>query len=156
MNSSAGRCRISGVSVRRKRVEEIENAHDDDDVNETEEEINGDDSFTSAHQGSLFDQSSGGNAVHSDGQAGRRVDQVSMSEIQDAILRALSKCPNNSCTIHSITARVLKELGFVTRGNPREEFEKRVMRSIILLEGREKLEKYKAKNLRVRLIQNVF
>ena len=94
----------NGVSVRRKRVEEIENAHDDDDVNETEEEINGDDSFTSAHQGSLFDQSSGGNAVHSDGQAGRRVDQVSMSEIQDAILRALSKCQNNSCTIHSITA----------------------------------------------------
>ena len=44
----------------------------------------------------------------------------------------------------------------MTRGNPREEFEKRVMRSMILLEGREKLEKYKAKNLRVRLIQNVF
>ena len=51
-----------------------------------------------------------------------------------------------------MTARVLKELGIVTRGNPRVEFEKRVMRSISILEERERVEKYKAKNRRVRMI----
>lgn len=84
--------------------------------------------------------------------SGRRAEEVTVSEIQDAILRALSKCPNQSCTLHSITARVLKELGVRTRGNPRVEFEKRVMRSLGALERRELVEKYKAKNKRIRLL----
>lgn len=39
----------------------------------------------------------------------KHAEEVTMSEIQDAILQALSKCPNQSCTIHSMTSRVLKE-----------------------------------------------
>lgn len=43
--------------------------------------------------------------------SGRRAEEVTAAEIQDAILQALSKCPNHSCTLHSLTARVLKEVG---------------------------------------------
>ncbi|HSW38344.1 MAG TPA: AAA domain-containing protein [Acidobacteriota bacterium] len=89
---------------------------------------------------------------YSDGNSSKRPEKVSMSEIQDAILQVLSRCPNQSCTIQSMTARVLKELGIVTRGHPRAEFEKRVMRCISILEERDHVEKYKAKNRRVRLI----
>lgn len=84
--------------------------------------------------------------------SGRRAEQVSTTEIQDAILQVLSKCPNQSCTLHSLTSRVLKEVGVLTRGNPRVEFERRVMRSVDALERRERIEKYKAKNRRVRLV----
>lgn len=80
--------------------------------------------------------------------SGRRAE-----EIQDAILRVLSKFPNQSCTLQSLTSRVLKELGVLTRGNPWVEFEKRVMRSVSALEKRSCIEKYKAKNRRVRLVR---
>lgn len=83
---------------------------------------------------------------------GRRAEEIVAVEIQDAILSALSKCPNQSCTLHSVTSRVLKEVGVLTRGNPRLEFERRVMRSVDLLEKRGRIEKYKAKNRRIRLI----
>jgi hypothetical protein len=86
------------------------------------------------------------------GQSRRRAEEISKEEIQDAIVRALTKCPNRSCTLHSLTSRVLKEVGVVTRGKPREEFARRVMRSLNTLEKREKIEKYKAKNRRVRLL----
>ena len=92
------------------------------------------------------------NFVGADSYSVRRAEEVAMSEIQDAILQALAKCPNQSCTIHSMTSRVLKELGIVTRGNPRTEFERRVMRSLGILERRELIERYKAKNRRVRLL----
>jgi very-short-patch-repair endonuclease len=88
------------------------------------------------------------------GRSARRADDVSTEEIQNAIVRALSKCPNQSCTVHSLTSRVLKEVGVLTRGNPRVEFERRVMRSVSALEKREQIERYKAKNRRVRLACN--
>lgn len=84
--------------------------------------------------------------------SGRRAEEIEAAEIQNAILSALSKCPNQSCTLQSVTSRVLKEVGVLTRGNPRLEFEKRVMRSVDLLEKRGRIEKYKAKNRRIRLI----
>lgn len=90
---------------------------------------------------------------NSDSHSGKHPEEVTMSEIQDAILQALSKCPNQSCTIKSMTSRVLKELGILTRGNPRMEFERRVMRGLVILERQELVEKYKAKNRRVRLLQ---
>jgi len=93
-------------------------------------------------------------ASYVDGNSSKRPEKVSMTEIQDAILQVLSRCPNQSCTIQSMTARVLKELGIVTRGNPRAEFEKRVVRCINILEERDRVEKYKAKNRRVRMIGN--
>lgn len=82
----------------------------------------------------------------------RRAEEITVAQIQDAILSALSKCPNQSCTLHSVTSRVLKEVGVLTRGNPRLEFERRVMRSVDSLEKRGSIEKYKAKNRRIRLI----
>ena len=84
--------------------------------------------------------------------SGRRAEEITALEIQDAILSALSKCPNQSCTLHSVTSRVLKEVGVLTRGNPRAEFERRVMRSVDALEKRGRIAKYKAKNRRIRLI----
>lgn len=85
----------------------------------------------------------------------KRVEEVTISEIQDAILQALLKCPNQSSTIKSMTSRVLKELGILTRGNPRMEFERRVMHSLGILERRELIERYKAKNKRIRLLQRM-
>jgi very-short-patch-repair endonuclease len=84
--------------------------------------------------------------------SGGRAAEITVAKIQEAILSVLSKCPNQSCTLHSLTSRVLKEVGVVTRGNPRMEFEKRVMRSVDALERRGGIEKYKAKNRRIRLI----
>lgn len=127
---------------------EAEPDEDDGDYDEEDYDEAEDDS-----EESDFDPPSASNSGGSDSRSTKRVEEVSMSEIQDAILQALSKCPNQSCTIHSMTARVLKELGIVTRGNPRIEFERRVMRSIGVIEGRELIEKYKAKNRRIRLIR---
>jgi len=47
---------------------------------------------------------------------------------------------------------VLKDVGVLTRGRLREEFEKRTMRMVSLLEKRGRIEKYKAKNNRLRLV----
>jgi len=84
--------------------------------------------------------------------SGRRAEDITAGEIQDAILQALAKSPNHSCTLHSLTARVLKELGVLTRGKPREAFERRTMQSVSILEKRGRIETYKAKNRRLRLI----
>ena len=84
---------------------------------------------------------------------GHRVEEVTVMEIQNAIINVLSKCPNQSCTVHSIASRVLKEVGVLTRGNPRKVFERRVMRCLNTLEGQEVIEKYKAKNNRIRMIR---
>jgi len=85
--------------------------------------------------------------------SGRRTEDVTAAEIQKAIIHALSKCPNKSCTMHSLTSRVLKEVGIVTRGNPRKVFERRVIRALNILEDQGVIEKYKAKNNRVRLMK---
>lgn len=87
--------------------------------------------------------------------SGRRAEDIPATEIQEAIVSALSKCPNQSCTLHSLTSRVLKEVGVLTRGSPRMEFEKRVFRSVDVLEKRDRIEKYKAKNRRIRLINEM-
>jgi very-short-patch-repair endonuclease len=79
------------------------------------------------------------------------IEDVSSKEIRNAIIGALSKCPKWSCTLQSLTARVLKELGILTRGNPRKTFDRRVMRVLNDLENQGIVQKYKAKNKRVRL-----
>lgn len=84
--------------------------------------------------------------------SGRRAEEITTAEIQDAILQALSKCPNYSCTLHSLTARVLKVVGVLTRGKPREAFERRTMRCVGLLEKGGRIKTYKAKNRRLRLV----
>jgi len=85
--------------------------------------------------------------------SGRRAEDIPASEIQNAIVRALPKCPNQSCTIHSLTSRVLKEVGVLTRGTPRMIFEWRVMRALSVLRKKGRVESYRAKNTRVRLLK---
>jgi very-short-patch-repair endonuclease len=82
----------------------------------------------------------------------RRPAEMPPLVIQNAILHCLQKCPNHSCTLKSLTSRVLKELGILTRGNPRLEFEKRVMRNLGVLKNKGRVEEYKAKNRRIRLV----
>lgn len=86
---------------------------------------------------------------------GRRAEDVTAAEIQNAIIHALLKCPNQSCTMHSLTSRVLKEVGVLTRGNPRKVFERRVIRALNILDEQGVVQKYKAKNDRVRLINKI-
>ena len=86
--------------------------------------------------------------------SGRRPEGITAAEIQDAILRVLSKCPKQSCTLHSLTARVLKEVGVLTRGKPREAFERRTMRCVGNLEKSGRVETYKVKNRRLRLVHH--
>jgi very-short-patch-repair endonuclease len=85
--------------------------------------------------------------------SGRRAKDVTATEIQNAIIHALSKCPNQSCTMHSLTSRVLKEVGVLTRGNPRKVFERRVMRAVRVLDEDGQIEIYRVKNRRVRLLK---
>lgn len=82
----------------------------------------------------------------------RRPEERSPVDIQNAIVKSLKKCPNHSCTLRSLTSRVLKELGVRTRGNPRLEFEKRVMLNLGALKRKGLIEEYKAKNKRIRLL----
>jgi len=55
--------------------------------------------------------------------------------------------------MHSLASRVLKEVGILTRGRPRQIFERRVMRNLNAPEEAGRIEKYKAKNNRVRLLK---
>jgi len=96
-----------------------------------------------------------GDSDNGNSPSGRRAEGITAAEIQDAILSVLSKCPNQSCTLNSVTTRVLKEVGVITRGSPRLQFERRVRRSIDSLEKRGSIEKYKAKNRRIRLIKEM-
>jgi very-short-patch-repair endonuclease len=102
------------------------------------------------------DESLSGDSDNGFSSSGRRAEEISAKEIQDAILVVLKKCPNQSCTLHSLTARVLKEVGVLTRGNPRIVFERRVMRCVNTLEMQGIVEKYKAKNNRIRLVKEIY
>ena len=130
----------SGSALREGDLEEDSSSEFDDDATEDDDGANDNEDYSSADSETDFSPS------------GRRAEEIAAVEIQDAILSALSKCPNQSCTLHSVTSRVLREVGVLTRGNPRLEFEKRVMRSVESLEKRGRIEKYKAKNRRIRLI----
>jgi very-short-patch-repair endonuclease len=91
-------------------------------------------------------------AEYDSAKSSRRAEEITKSEIQNAILKALSKCPNHSCTLHSLTRRVLREVGVFSRGKPREEFEKRTMRCVSNLEKAGRVERYTAKNQRLKLV----
>ena len=88
-------------------------------------------------------------------QSRRHPKEVSSQEISDAIINALENCPNYSCTLHSLTGRVLKRVGVLTRGKPRTRFERRVNQMTNSLCEKDRIEKYKAKNERVRLFQKM-
>ena len=81
-----------------------------------------------------------------------RPEEMHPLDIQNAIIQCIQKCPNHSCTLKSLTSRVLKELEMSTRGNPRLEFEKRVIRNLGALKRKQIVEEYKSKNKRVRIL----
>lgn len=121
-------------------LEEEEGAASDMDAIADDDGVDDDENYSSDGSESDFTVS------------GRRAEEVTAADIRDAILQALSKCPNHSCTLHSLTARVLKEIGVLTRGKPREAFERRTMRCVNMLEKDGRIETYKAKNRRLRLV----
>ena len=84
----------------------------------------------------------------------RKPADVPDGEIQSAVRVVLSGCPNRSCTVESLAGRVLKHLGLRTRSGPRAEFAKRVRRNVLALERRGIVQRYKATNERVRLLQD--
>ena len=80
----------------------------------------------------------------------------SSEELQDAIVGVLKQCPNNTCTKKSLTSRVCRYLRIITRGQPRQEFEKRIMKSLDQLKVQQIVEEYRATNLRIRLIRPIW
>jgi len=82
----------------------------------------------------------------------QRPENLPPATIQAAITTVLGACPNHTCTLKSITTRVLKHLSIRTRGNPRADFEKRVMRNIGAMKRKGLVQEYQAKNRRIRLI----
>lgn len=91
--------------------------------------------------------------VDSDTEQKRKPADVPDGEIQSTIRIVLSGCPNRSCTVESLAGRVLKHLELRTRSGPRAEFAKRVRRNLLTLERRGVVQRYKATNERVRLLQ---
>lgn len=81
-----------------------------------------------------------------------RIAVITNSEIRSAVLDAIADCPNRSCTVDSLTTRVLRFLGVVTRGKPRAEFAKRVVQMTKVLQNEGRIESYRSKNERVRLL----
>jgi very-short-patch-repair endonuclease len=83
----------------------------------------------------------------------RKPHEFTAREIQASILAVLAACPNYSCTEDSLPSRVLKDFGVITRGEPLRKFSQRVARAVTVLENDAKLERYRATNKRVRLLQ---
>jgi len=81
-----------------------------------------------------------------------QLDDVSPKDIKNAICLVLKECPNHSCTLHSITQRVLKRMGIITRGKPFDKLERRVSQCMDYLNKKNIIEQYKAKNERIRLV----
>ena len=133
--------------------------HDMRPSNETPEEESGNEDIDTESDSDCAEENDadhdGGGPSSGDGvpttQSKRHPEDVSSIQISDAIVRALKKCPNHSCTLHSLTGRVLKEVGVLTRGKPREKFNQRVGRKLSALAKTGRVEKYKAKNWRVKL-----
>ncbi|MDH4080944.1 MAG: AAA domain-containing protein [Nitrospira sp.] len=123
-----------------------ENLEDDTEADEAEEESE-EELPSSEHAEGRFDR-----ALEYARSSKRRPEELPPQDIQHAVIRSLQKCPNQSCTLKSLTGRVLKQLGVLTRGNPRLEFEKRVMRNLGALKRKGLIEEYKAKNRRIRLL----
>jgi very-short-patch-repair endonuclease len=80
-----------------------------------------------------------------------KLQDLTAPEIQTALLTALNKCPNRSCTLKSAPKISLKELGIITRGNPLVKFTMRLHSNIRSMEAAGKVELYKATNERIRL-----
>ena len=137
---------ISPMSHSKSKTVELRN------FNQSEED-DFDDEFENSEAESDDDRHSGIHLPTPDSEVGsQRAQDIKSIEIEDAIVSALSKCPNQTCTVNSLTSRVLKELDILTRGKPRNIFEVRVLRACDSLEKKGIVEKYTATNQRIRLI----
>jgi very-short-patch-repair endonuclease len=136
--------RPGGGATAHKNEKQSEESGDDVNPSETDENSNEQDS-----QGSAPDDGAPNTRSR------RHPEEVSSQQISDAIIHALRNCQNHSCTLHSLTGRVLKEVGVLTRGKPRARFERRVNRMVNSLCEKDRIEKYKAKNERVRLLRKM-
>ena len=127
------------------------------DNNRTSDKHNGDDDYGDANENGIEQEGQGlaSDNSASNTQSRRPLGEVSSQEISHAIINALRNCPKHSCTLYSLTGRVLKDVGVLTRGNPRAKFEKRVNRMVKSLCEKKQIEKYKAKNERVRLLKKM-
>ena len=75
------------------------------------------------------------------------------AQLSQVIIETLKTRPNYSCVKDALTGLVLKQLGVISRGMPREAFSRKVNQTLNLLKGESIVEIYKSKNLRVRLIK---
>jgi very-short-patch-repair endonuclease len=81
-----------------------------------------------------------------------KAEDLSPKAIQTALLEILKERPNNSIALKAVASAVCKHVNVVTRGAPRRELDKRISRSIGVLKRQGKVEQYKSKNLRIRLV----
>lgn len=76
----------------------------------------------------------------------------SSETIQNAVIAVLHGCPNRTCTLKSLTSRVLSHLSIRTRGKPRNNFESCLMRNVDAMKQKGLVEEYESKNKRLRLL----
>lgn len=125
--------------------EDGSNSHAEDLLLEDTEEVD--------QQGSLlFPESSDVAEVVEGAKNTKNVRELTPADIQSSILTILSKRPNNSIAVKSIASEVCRAQSIRTRGGPRKDLEKRIMRSLGVLKRQDKIEQYKAKNVRIRLL----
>ena len=141
-----------GILPRGMAVYENDDPNENGDENENSESVSAEIDDSAGNQDN-FKELSNENAENPP--SSHPLEEIPSSDISNAVVRTLGNCPNCSCTLKSLAARVLKEIGVITRGTPRMKFEERVTRIVNLLENEEIVEKYKAKNERVRLLQKL-
>ncbi|MCP4050022.1 MAG: hypothetical protein GY730_04880, partial [bacterium] len=72
-------------------------------------------------------------------------------QVVKLIIDTLLNCPNYSATKDSLSTKVLKKHSIVSRGIPRQKFERKLLRVLSKMEKHKLIEIYTSKNIRVRL-----
>ncbi len=73
-------------------------------------------------------------------------------ELGRVICAILEECPNYTSKKEDLTKRVSKYFDFITRGVPRKKLKKKIVWAVTHLKKAGQVEEYKAKNIRVRLL----
>jgi hypothetical protein len=73
-------------------------------------------------------------------------------ELGRVICEILEECPNYTSKKDDLTKRMCKYFDFITRGAPRNQLKKKIGWAVTHLKKTGKVEEYKAKNIRVRLL----
>ena len=87
-----------------------------------------------------------------DGMTVRTVLEMSTSVLGNVICEILANCPHYSSKKSDTIARVCKYFGIITRGGPRRELDSKLARVVLRLRKNGVIEEYKAKNVRIRLL----